>query len=57
MAAFFFPRKVKAPASDMNHYVLDPVAVARKPEVLKYSKFRLALEVSLEYKAHSVASL
>jgi hypothetical protein len=35
MAALFLPRKVEAPASDVNHYVLDPAAVAGKSEVLK----------------------
>jgi hypothetical protein len=37
LAALFFPRKIKAPASDVNHYVLDPAAVAGKPEVLSHA--------------------
>jgi hypothetical protein len=52
MAALFFPRKIKPPASNMNHYVLDPAAVAGKPEVLKYAELRLALEVPLQSESH-----
>jgi hypothetical protein len=52
MAALFFPRKIKSPASDVNHYVLDPAAVAANPEVLKYAELRLALEVPLQSESH-----
>jgi hypothetical protein len=52
MAALFFPRKIKPPASDMNHYVLDSAAVAGKSEVLEYAELRLALQVPLESECH-----
>jgi hypothetical protein len=52
MAALFLPRKIKPPASDVNHYVLDPAAVAGKPQVLEYAKPRLALQVPLESECH-----
>jgi hypothetical protein len=34
MAALFFPRKGEPPPSDVDHYVLNSVAVAWKKEVL-----------------------
>jgi len=54
MAAIFFPRNCEPPASDVEHYVFDSVAVAGIKEVLKYSELRLALEVPLKYKAHLI---